>query len=181
MNKQNYNHPQWFLIYTKPQQEERAKENLENQGNEVFLPMIATQNKTKSKSLSLRPMFPRYLFAKFRVEKNNWTHIKSTRGVSEIIIFDKNFKGVPNSVMNYLKSKVNENSFVVLEAKKKEFKKGDELIIKKGAFQGKEATFLYLSGKERVKVLLSLMNQLLVTEVSEKNIESKSIIETFKL
>ena len=32
---------QWFLIYTKAQQEQRAKKNLECQGFETFLPMIA--------------------------------------------------------------------------------------------------------------------------------------------
>ena len=31
----------WFLIYTKAQQEQRAKKNLESQGFETFLPLIA--------------------------------------------------------------------------------------------------------------------------------------------
>ena len=31
----------WLLIYTKAREEQRAKKNLENQGFEIFLPMIA--------------------------------------------------------------------------------------------------------------------------------------------
>mgnify|MGYP001978633184 CR=1 FL=1 len=68
MDTQSYSKPQWFLIYTKPHQEERAKENLENQGNEVFLPMIASEKTKQTHSFSLKPMFPRYLFAKFKVD-----------------------------------------------------------------------------------------------------------------
>jgi transcriptional antiterminator RfaH len=44
-----------FLIYTKPRQEERAKENLENQGFETFLPMIAYEKVNQPKSFSLKP------------------------------------------------------------------------------------------------------------------------------
>ena len=169
------------MIYTKPHQEERAKENLENQGNEVFLPMIASEKTKQQKSFSLRPMFPRYLFTKFIVEKNNWMQIKSTRGVSDIIVFGENLTKVPNSVMDYLKSKVDDNDILKLKTTKKTLQKGDEIIIKQGVFQGKDATFLSMSGKERVRVLLSLMNQIIITDISGQNVERKAIAETFKL
>ena len=65
----NYSTPQWFLIYTKPRQEERAKENLENQGFETFLPMIAFEKIKQPKLYSLKPMFPRYLFTQYNAEK----------------------------------------------------------------------------------------------------------------
>ena len=64
---------------------------------------------------------------------------------------------------------------------RKTFQKGDELVIKQGVFQGKDATFLSMGGKERVRVLLSLMNQIMITDISEQNIERKAIVETFKL
>ena len=85
MTTKDYIKPQWFLIYTKPRQEERAKENLENQGFETFLPMIAYEKIKQPKLYSLKPLFPRYLFTQFNKEKNNWVHIKSTRGVSHIV------------------------------------------------------------------------------------------------
>ena len=31
----------WLLVYTKAKEEKRAKKNLENQGFETYLPMIA--------------------------------------------------------------------------------------------------------------------------------------------
>jgi len=177
----DYSKPQWFLIYTKPHQEERAKENLENQGNEVFLPMIASEKTKQPQSFSLKPMFPRYLFIKFIVENNNWTHIKSTIGVSNIVVFGENLTKVPNPVIDYLKSKVDDNDVLKLQTTRKTFQKGDELVIKQGVFQGKDATFLSMSGKERVRVLLHLMNQLLITDIPGQNVERKEIVETFKL
>ena len=126
-------------------------------------------------------MFPRYLFTKFIVENNNWTHIKSTRGVSDIVVFGKNLTKVPNSVIDYLKSKVDDNDVLKLQTTRKTFQKGDELVIKQGVFQGKDATFLSMSGKERVRVLLSLMNRITIADISEQNLERKAIVETFSL
>ena len=181
MNTESHDKPQWFLIYTKPHQEERAKENLENQGNEAFLPMIASEKTKQPQSFSLKPMFPRYLFTKFIVENNNWTHIKSTRGVSHIVVFGENLTKVPNSVIDYLKSKVDDNDVLKLQTTRKTFQKGDELVIKQGVFQGKDATFSSMRGKERVRVLLSLMNRITIADISEQNLERKAIVETFSL
>ena len=181
MTTKDYNKPQWLLIYTKPHQEERAKENLENQGNEVFLPMVASEKTKQPQSFSLKPMFPRYLFTKFTVENNNWTYIKSTRGVSYIVVFGDNFTEVPNSVMGYLKSKVDDNDVLKLQTTRNKFQKGDELVIKQGVLQGKDATFLSMSGKDRVRVLMSLMNRITIADISEQNLEHKAIVETFSL
>ena len=171
----------WYLVYAKAREEQRAQKNLENQGYETFLPMIASEKTKQPKSFSLKPMFPRYLFTKFTVEKDNWTHIKSTRGVSYIVVFGKNFTAVPNAVIDYLKSKVDDNDVFKLQTTRKIFQKGDELVIKQGVFQGKDATFLSMSGKKRVRVLLSLMNQLLITDIPGQNVDRKAIVETFKL
>ena len=181
MTTKDYSKPQWFLIYTKPRQEERAKENLENQGFETFLPMIAFEKIKQPKLYSLKPMFPRYLFTQFNAEKNNWAHVKSTRGVSHVITFGHKLTEVPNSVIDYLKSKVDDNDVLKLQTTRKTFQKGDELVIKQGVFQGKDATFLSMSGKERVRVLLSLMNRITIADISEQNLERKAIVETFSL
>ena len=61
------------------------------------------------------------------------------------------------------------------------FKKGDKLVIKEGLFQGKDATFLSISGKERVRVLLGLMSRGTITDIPKQNLEHKVIANTFKL
>ena len=181
MTTKDYSKPQWFLIYTKPRQEDRAKKNLENQGFVIFLPMIAYEKISQSKSISLEPMFPRYLFIIINTEKDNWAHIKSTRGVSHVVLFSNKFAAVPNAVIEFIKSRVNNHSIIKQKVTRQLFQKGDKLVINKGIFQGKEATFFSKTGKERVKVLLKLMNELIIAELPGKDIGNKKIIETFKL
>ena len=171
----------WFLVYTKAREEERAQKNLENQGFETFLPMIAYEKISQPKSSSLKPMFPRYLFITINDERDNWHLIKSTRGVSHLPLFDNKFAEVPNAVIEFIKTRVNNHSIVKQKVTRQLFQKGDKLVIKKGTFQGKEATFFSKTGKERVKVLLKLMNELIIAELPGKDIGNKKIFETFKL
>ena len=171
----------WFLVYTKAREEERAQKNLENQGFETFLPMVSYEKISQPKSFSLKPMFPRYLFITINAERNNLHLIKSTRGVSHLVVFDNKFAAVPNAVIEFIKKRVNSHSIFKQKVTRQLFQKGDKLVINKGIFQGKEATFFSKTGKERVKVLLKLMNELIIAELPGNHIGNKKIIETFKL
>ena len=171
----------WFLIYTKAKEEHRAKTNLENQGFQIFLPMLAFAKMNQSKSTTLEAMFPRYLFIKINLERDNWTHIKSTRGVSHLVVFGHKLAEVPRQVVAFLKTRVDDNDIVKQKVTRQEFQKGDKLVIKKGVLKGKEATFLSKTGKERVRILLKLMNELIIAEVPGHDVGRKVIIKTFKL
>ena len=172
----------WYLVYAKAREEQRAQKNLENQGYETFLPMIASEKTKQPKSISLEPMFPRYLFIKVNAERDNWTHIKSTRGVSRLVVFGHKLAEVPGQVVAFLKTRVDDNDIVRQKVTREEFKKGDKIIVKKGALKGKEATFLSKkTGKERVRILLKLMNELIIAEVPGNDVGRKEIYDTFKL
>lgn len=171
----------WLLVYTKVKEEKRAKKNLENQGFEVFLPMIAYEKINQSKSTSLETMFPRYLFIKINVERDNWTQIKSTRGVSHLVKFGQTLAEVPNQIVTFLKSKVDKNDIFRQKIRMREFQKGEKLVIKKGILAGQEATFLFKQSKERVRILLRLVNQLVTAEIPASDVGQTEIIETFKL
>ena len=170
------------MVYTKAREEKRAKKHLENQGFETFLPMIAYEKISQPKSFSLELMFPRYLFITINAERDNWAHIKSTRGVSHLVVFGDKFAEVPNSVVAFLKTRVDDNDIVKQKITRRELQKGAKLVIKKGILKGKEATFLSTTGKERVRILLKLMNKLKIAEVPGHDVgRRKAIIETFKL
>ena len=172
----------WYVVSTQSRGEEKAAFHLRRQGFEIYLPRyLKRRSHARRIDWLPAPMFPRYLFTQYNAEKNNWVHVKSTRGVSHVITFGENLTEVPNSVIDYLKSKVDDNDVLKLQTTRKTFQKGDELVIKQGVFQGKDATFLSMSGKERVRVLLSLMNQITIADISEQNLERKAIVETFSL
>ena len=171
----------WFLIYTKAKEEMRAKRNLENQGFQVFLPIIVYEEINKPKSTSLEIMFPRYLFTKFNPEKDNWTQIKSSRGVSHLVLFGHKLAEVPDEVIIFLKQRADENDIFRQKIRRQEFRKGDKLIIKKGILEGKEATFVSKTSKERVQILLRSINQLITTDIPASDVGQKKVIEMFKL
>ena len=170
----------WFLVYTKTREEKRAKKNLENQGFETFLPMVVYEDKNQPTSIILEAMFPRYLFIKINEKKDNWTQIKSTRGVSHLVIFGQQLAQVPNELIKFLKKRADNNDIIRQKITTHEFVKGDKLVIKKGILQGKEATFISKKSKKRVQILLRLVSQLITAEIPASDIGQKKIREVLQ-
>jgi transcriptional antiterminator RfaH len=171
---------QWFLIYTRPNQEKIAKINLENQGFETYLPIIdySTSNKNKASS---EVLFPRYLFIKFDQQKSYWGSIKSTKGVSHIIMFGDTLAIIKNEIIIWIQNKLNKNQYLESDIDENAFKENDSVIINDGMLKGSEATFLSMSSKNRIRVLLNFINKDLIAEVSAEHIEGVSIKKHFKL
>ena len=174
------NSSKWYLIYSKVREEEKAVKNLENQGFESFLPMISLL-KDDGTSLKTEIMFPRYIFSKFNKENSNWLKINSTLGVNKIISFGDHLAEVPDRFIYELKERCGEEGILKQTKKKVFYQKGDKIIIKKGVLKGKSATFLSYKGKERIKVLLDIVSQHAVTELSLSNVDKKYIINSLKL
>ena len=177
----NLKNSKWFLVYTKSGEENKAKKNIENQGFQVFLPLVSALSKKSSELISIEPMFPSYLFIRVNIKKDNWTTIRSTKGVNYLVTFGKQIATVPSNVIEYIKSKTDKNDILSQNIFKTSFERGDGLIIKKGIFKDKEAIFLSNTSKERVKVLLGLLNKQVMAEMPATDIGKKEIIEAFKL
>ena len=171
----------WVLVYTKAQEEQRAKKNLENQGFEIFLPLIDFTRSNQLKSTTLKTMFPRYLFVKINMELDKWSRIKSTRGVSHLVVFGQRLAEIPHQVIAYLQSETDENDIFRQKITWQEFQRGDKLIIEKGVFKNKEATFLVKKSQERVGILLRFVNHLITADIPASDVGQKEIIEAFKL
>jgi len=130
----------WFIINTKPRQEEIAKSNLESQGLEVYLPMyIRKVKKKKVKIGNIVPLFPGYIFARFDVEKF-FHKVKYTRGVKKILCNKNSIFTISNEVIEQMKQR-EENGVIRLIPKDYKFKKGDKVLIDEGVFDGWEGIF----------------------------------------
>ena len=98
-----------------------------------------------------------------------------------MVVFGQKFAEMPNQVITHLKSGADENHIFRQAITRQEFQKGDKLVIEKGVFKDKEATFLSKKSKERVKILLRFVNHLITAEIPASDVGQKEIIETFKL
>ena len=55
----------WYVLKTKPRQDERAIQSLDNQGFEVFGPKLTVKKVRRGKRMSsVEPMFPGYVFVR---------------------------------------------------------------------------------------------------------------------
>ncbi len=151
----------WYLIQTKPQQESIATENLSNQGFEVFFPKAIIKNKTVS-------LFPRYLFIRLDDKTQNWTPIRSTKGVSNFVRFGLSFAKVPDQIISMIRIQQQQTIEKMIDICSHQ--KGDYLEIQTGAFKGQQAIFQNYSAQDRVVVLLKLIGQQQEIELMEKEV-----------
>ena len=170
----------WILIYTKSGEERKAHENLKRQGFETFLPLIASTNKDIDLS-PLVPLFPRYLFVKINTELSNWHSIKYSLGVSKIVMFSDKFTSIPEDIINSLKIRLDQSGVYKENISIVDYKEGDTVLISDGHFAGVDAIFLSKKSKDRVRLLLKLLNTSVLAEVDESNLSPKEIIRSFKL
>lgn len=146
---------EWYLLQTHPRQEARAQTHLNNQGFEVFFPQVAeAQLKQGKESQRLVPLFPNYLFVRLRAGVDNWSPIRSTRGVLRLVAFG----GRPRPVEEHIITAIQQR--LAQAAPPKALTKGDKLLLQTGeGASAIEAIFQRYAGEERVIVLLNLLQR----------------------
>jgi transcriptional antiterminator RfaH len=148
----------WYVIYTKPNEEDRADSNLAAWGLETFSPRIRKKQLnefTGKPTYFARPLFPRYIFARFDAEK--FLHkVSNSRGVQRVLSINYAPVPVDDEIVALIHSKVVEDGFVRLD---EPFKRGDEVRIKDGSFKGIDGIFdRTLKDKNRVMIFLTAIN-----------------------
>ncbi len=143
----------WYVIYTKPKQEDKVEESLARASVEVFNPKLRRKRLIRRKSeRATRPLFPNYLFAKFDPALQ-YHMIKYTRGVSGIVGNLGSPWPVSEDIIDIIKSQMNEEGLVVINP---DIKVGDRVEITEGPFRGFIGIFeREMKDSERIIVLLN--------------------------
>jgi len=140
----------WYLIQTKPKQEAVVSQHLVNQNFEVYYPK--TQIKQKIVSL-----FPRYIFIHLDDKNQNWSPIRSTKGVANFVRFGIKFAKVPTEIIDSIKHQEGSTVEKLIDLSK--FHKGDAIQIQEGVLKGQNAIFSHYDGQMRSIVLLKILHQ----------------------
>lgn len=146
----------WYLLQTKPNQEARALNNLEQQGYPVFCPMLSVEKRRRGKvSMQLEAMFARYLFIQLDSSRSGlgWASIRSTLGVSHLV----SFGGVPARIDAALIAHLQQRA--QQSAPEHLFQAAERLLIADGPFTGLEAIYQATNGEGRALVLITLLGQ----------------------
>lgn len=161
----------WYLLYSKPQRERLALENLERQGYEAYLPLVRTRRRRSGRYVTvIEPMFPRYLFIHLSDESDNWGPIRSTIGISKLVRFGEIPARVPDDLVASLRAR--EDGAGVQALPPPDFKAGEKVRIVEGPMAGYQGIFQARTGQERVIVLLDLVGKSTRTELPDGHIAS---------
>jgi transcriptional antiterminator RfaH len=161
----------WYLIHSKPGQENTAKEQLQRQGFETYLPLTPAFRKRRGRTIRvIAPMFPRYLFIHLSNETDDWGPIRSTIGVSTLVRFGMEPARVPDALIQAIVSREDGQGVVALP--KQEYEEGQNVRIATGPFEGYEAVFTSILPKDRVIVLLKIAENYVKINVDQSDIES---------
>ena len=149
----------WYAVHCKPRQDQRAEENLQNQGYEVLRPRARVRRRGRGKMVNvLESFFPRYLFIRLDDVAQNWAPIRSTRGVANLVKFSDEPTPVHASVIDGLQSCLDDEQCIDLTADR--YARNDTVRIVEGPFRGFEGRLFSLKGEERAIVLVNVMQRL---------------------
>jgi transcription elongation factor/antiterminator RfaH len=147
----------WYVLHSKPLKEAFLWEQLSLHRIESYYPCIQVRAPS-SHARRVRPYFPGYLFGYIDLEQINLSTIQWMPGAAGIVSFGGAPSSVPDHVIAAIRRRVDEVN-AAGRGWLDRLKPGDLVTIQEGPFSGYEAIFdARLSGDERVRVLLKLLN-----------------------
>lgn len=143
----------WYAVHSRPKQEHRALENLQNQGYEAWLPMITLEKLRRGRVTEVvEPMFSRYLFIRLDMEHTNWTPIRSTLGVSRLVSFGNRPAPMADELIQALRG-------LPERAPERLLKTGQNVVFIDGPLKGLQGIYQHTDGEARAMVLVELMSK----------------------
>ena len=153
----------FYVVHTKPKQENKAKRNLEFQGFKTWLPIYKKTIQRKAKLIiKQEPYFPGYIFVLIDPIKDNWSRIFNTIGVKYLITCAGKPKAVEKTAIIVLKNIISNDNLNV----------NDNVRVLSGKLYSKKGKILEFCSSDRVKLLLESLSGRL-TAVLQKNILCK--------
>lgn len=147
----------WIVVNTHPHKEATAIANLANQGFTSYCPVVRKRIRhARRTSHVLRPLFPGYLFVELHADSGQWRPILSTIGVRSVVRNDDGPNRLDSGFIAALRSRESDG---VIVAPPHPYKVGQQIRIADGAFDGTVATIIGLGEKDRLTVLMDLLNR----------------------
>ena len=147
----------WAAVNTQPHRERIALDNLDRQGFATYCPFIRRRRShARRVEEVLRPLFPGYLFVNVRSEQDCWRPILSTYGVRTLVRCGDRPSLLDQRFIRALQAREVDGAVVRPPVP---YQIGQQVQVVVGPFEGLVATILSLDEKNRVTVLLDLMNR----------------------
>jgi len=158
------------VVRTKPQRELYAADNLARQGYEYYLPRILVHQVNMHRIIP-QPLFPCYIFVHV---VDRWRSLLSTYGVLSLVTHGSSPAIIPDTEIQKLKQREDDNGFVLLEEAPAGFRPGDTVRVKEGLHAGTKGIYDGVSARDRVRVLMDYLGRKTKVLISEEALELDS-------
>ena len=145
----------WTVAQTESQREQTAAQHLERGGFEIYLPRL------KLRGGKIEPLFPGYLFVQIECR---WQVINATIGVLRVLTACERPACVGDHVIAEIRAREDPSGFVRLPRRWRP-QRGSEVHIQYGSFADHLAIYQGAAGKDRERVLLSLLGRMVTIDV----------------
>ncbi len=154
----------WYVVMTKPRQEQVALVQLTRQGYEGYLPTVSERVRERGKYVHKPvPLFPRYLFVNLDTDVDNIAPIRSTVGCCGPVRFGLRLAYLPSGVLEWIQARCRQAE----PRRQPSWQAGQPLRVLEGPFAGLEAVFTTPRSQERVLVLLNVLGASRLVELPE--------------
>lgn len=148
----------WYVVQTKPREEERADDNLKAWKVETLAPRIKARRVnefTNRCTFITRPLFPGYIFARFDAS-TSLHDINATRGIQRVVRFGEVLVPVDDQVIDMIRLRMAHDGFVHVGT---EILPGRKFSIQDGPLSGLVGVLeREMKDSERVMLLMNCVS-----------------------
>ena len=147
----------WIVVNSQPHREHIALENLARQEFHAYCPLMRKRVRHARRTQEvLRPLFPGYLFVRVNPDLQRWRPILSTYGVRTLVCCGERPSFLDDGFVEGLKARAVDGAIV---RPARPYAPGQQVKMAGGAFDGLIATILEMDDKDRLVVLMDLLNR----------------------
>ena len=147
----------WIVVNTHAHREQIALENLARQAFNTYCPMLRKRIRHARRTQEvLRPLFPGYLFVGVNEHLQRWRPMLSTYGVRTLVCCGGQPSFLDGGFVEGLKAREIDGAIVRPASP---YAPGQRVRMAGGAFDGLIATILEMDEKDRLVVLMHLLNR----------------------
>ena len=154
----------WIVVATHANREYFAIENLQRQNYVVYCPMLLKHIRHARRAYDAqRPLFPGYIF--LQAATQSWRPISNTFGVRSVVQNGDTLAFLPSGFVESLKAR---ETGGVISRTVTPFKYGQAVAINGGHFDGLVGRILEIRERDRITLLLNLLNQQTKVQVDRR-------------
>lgn len=163
----------WGVVNTHPHREREAAFNLERQSFAVYLPRFARIVRHARRTSEVeRPLFAGYMFVGIDPGRTAWRPIASTVGVRGIVRFGERPALVDDGFIAALRARERDGLIVLPD---RPYEPGESVRVVGGPFAGAVAKVLASRDRERVVVLLELLQKEFAATLDVRFVRRKDV------